>query len=79
MKSPSSREMDQLIGTSDRENRKRTRRFCCSCIVVMALVITLFALVVVLAVGLSFIEAKLPSDPEERALALLEDYPVIDG
>ena len=68
--------------SSDRESRKLRRRTVCLCMLCLSVVTVLvLAAVVTLSVVLTRNDAAaaLPDDPRERALALLTDYPVIDG
>ena len=78
----------ELVETSSkRESRKSRRRTVCLCTLFgVVLVLVAAALAVVTLVVLIFdaatpapTPAQLPDDPYERALALLTDYPVIDG
>ena len=68
-----------LITETVRNPRKKSRRLCCLTILLVALTAAILAVIVALSVGLSILGGELPSDPEERALALLDMYPVIDG
>ena len=78
----------ELVETSSkRESRKSRRRTVCLCTLFGVVLVLVAAAAVTLAV-LIFdaatpapvpAPAQLPDDPYERALALLTDYPVIDG
>ena len=75
----------ELIGTSsERESRKSRRRTICLCTLCSVILVLVAAAVVTLAVLIlvrndTTTPDQLPDDPYERALALLTDYPVIDG
>lgn len=75
----------ELIGTSsERESRKSRRRTICLCTLCSVVLVLVAAAVVTLAVLMlvrndAATPDQLPDDPYERALALLTDYPVIDG
>lgn len=74
----------ELFEVGKRRAKKRARRCCFVSVAVAVCLVTLFVVVVVsvsVAVGVTgATEAvQLPSDPHERAVALLERYPVIDG
>ena len=69
-----------LLASTWSRNKKRGRRCWCFSILLAAVVLVLFVLVIGLAAGLSVnAEGRLPSDPLQRALALLDKYPVADG
>ena len=76
----------ELVETSSkRESRKSRRRTVCLCTLFGVILVLVAAAVVTLAVLIfdaatpAPTPAQLPDDPYERALALLTDYPVIDG
>ena len=68
-----------LLATTDRERKKRSRKVACWCVICFAsgflLLAALVGVIIVLEVALN----QLPDDPYERALALLDSYPLIDG
>ena len=71
-----------LVTSSDRESRKSRRRTVCLCTLCSVILVLVVAAVLTLSI-LSVVARndadQLPDDPYERALALLTDYPVIDG
>ena len=79
MRDQSEREMAGLLGDSERSKKKRRRRLCwCSLVVVLSLA-GCFVLVLAMCVGLQTFLDRLPDGNVERAAALLDRYPVIDG
>lgn len=72
-------ETSRLYSLEERERKKSNRRFCCLCAVIAT--VTGVGIVVVLGVslGLRKVVNKLPDDPYDRAVALLTEYPLIDG
>ena len=72
-------ESTQLWSTRERAAKKRARKSTCLGIVCAAGVIIAIAVVVGVSVGVVVARNRLPSEPYERALALLDSYPLIDG
>lgn len=72
-------EADMLLASSERMSRKSTRRFCCACCIVVLGVAVCLAVVLGVTLGIAAVVNYLPSDPYERAVALLTEFPVIDG
>ena len=73
-------EVRHLLGdTAKRESRKQSRRYCIVAVGVCVLVVFLLAVVLGVALGTAAYLNRLPSDPHERAEALLTQYPLIDG
>jgi hypothetical protein len=72
-------ETARLFGTLERERKKKNRRFLVVCAVIAS--ITFITIVVILGVtlGLKNVTNNLPDDPYDRAVALLAEYPLIDG
>ena len=68
-----------LDGRSRREARKQNRRYCCPSLVVLITLLLVLAVVLGVSLGIASILNRLPNDPHERALALLMQYPLIDG
>lgn len=72
-----------LATSSDRKSRKSRRRAVCLCTLCFA--ITVLVVVAVLTLSVLFVARsdedryRLPDEPYDRALALLTDFPVIDG
>ena len=72
-------ESTQLWSTRERALKKKNRKSICLATVCVASVILVIALVVGVSLGVLIDQSRLPSDPYERALALLDSYPLIDG
>ena len=73
-------ESTELMETATkRESRKSRRRTACLCTLCSVIVVLVVAAVLTLSILLVARNDKLPDDPYARALALLTDYPVIDG
>lgn len=72
-------ESTQLWSTRERASKKRARKSTCLGIICAAGVILVIAVVVGVSVGVVVVQNRLPSEPYERALALLDSYPLIDG
>ena len=68
-----------LNDRSRREARKQNRRYCCLSVVVLITILLVLAVVLGVSLGTASILNRLPSDPHKRALALLTQYPLIDG
>ena len=68
-----------LDDRSRREARKQNRRYCCPSLVVLITILLVLAVVLGVSLGTASILNRLPNDPHERALALLKQYPLIDG
>ena len=75
----STNELSQLVHASERSAKKRSRR--CSFLSLVIVVGVLACLCVVIGFGVGTVAHidVLPDDPYERAVALLLEYPVIDG
>ena len=70
----------RLWSTRERALKKKSRKCVCLATVSIVSVVTVVAIVVGVSVGLQHRNRlRLPSDPYERALALLDVYPLIDG
>ena len=74
----SNNDMTELLG-SERASKKSNRRCCCAAILLVGMVVLICAVMVGLAVAVSTVLNRLPSDPHERSVALLAKYPLIDG
>jgi len=73
-------EVRQLLGdTAVRESRKQSRRYCATSVAVCALVVLMLGVVLGVALGTAAYRSRLPEDPNERAVALLTQYPIVDG
>ncbi len=73
-------EVRGLLGDrASRESRKKTRKLCCASLIVCAVVLLVVAAVVGVSVGTAAYLNRLPGDPSERAEALLDRYPLVDG
>ena len=72
-------ESARLLSTRDRARKKRVRKSACLAAVCAAGVILMLSVVVGVSLGVLIARNRLPSDPYERALALLDSYPLIDG
>lgn len=72
-------ETARLFGTMERQRKKKNRRFLVLCAIIVS--VTFIAIVVILGVtiGMKNVTNILPDDPHERAIALLAEYPLIDG
>ena len=72
-------ETGTLFSITKRERNKRNRKFVLLCAVIAT--ITFIFIVVILGVTFSLKNTvnSLPDDPYERAIALLAEYPLIDG
>ena len=72
-------ESTQLWSARERSAKKRARKSACLGIICAAVVIIAIAVVVGVSIGVAVVRNRLPSEPYERALALLDSYPLIDG
>lgn len=63
----------------ERRTKKKARRCCFLSFCVAVCVVAIFIVVVGVSAGVAAIANGLPSDPDERAVALLNRYPLIDG
>ena len=72
-------ETARLLGILERERTKKNHRFLVLCAVIAS--VTFVTIVVILGVtlGLKNVTNSLPDDPYNRAIALLAEYPLIDG
>ena len=76
---PSSTESTRLFSSMERERRKRNRKFCCLCAIIGVITIATLTVIMGVSIGLSNVVNHLPEDPYDRAVALLTEYPLIDG
>ena len=65
--------------TMERERRKRNRKFICLCVFIITVTAVTVLVLLGVSLGVKSITNKLPDDPYERAVALLTEYPLIDG
>lgn len=72
-------ETTQLFTARERDRKKRNRKALCWCLIFTALVILFFGVVVGVAIGVQVVLNRLPSEPYDRAVALLDKSPLIDG
>ena len=72
-------ESTQLWSSRERVAKKKARKSACLGIICAASVIIVIAVVVGVSLGVVIERNRLPSEPYERALALLDSYPLIDG
>ena len=72
-------ESEQLLYRTEREKKKNNRKSVCLCAVCAVSVALAIAVLVGVVVGFGVVASRLPDDPYERAVALLESYPLIDG
>ena len=72
-------ESEQLLYRRERERKKDNRKSTFCCVVCAVFVSLVIAAIVGVVVGLEIVANRLPDDPQERAEALLKDYPLIDG
>ena len=74
-------ESTRLLSATERQKKKTIRRVACFCVACILLVIIVLAVVVAVFVTLDNVRGRdrLPSEPHERAVALLDGYPLIDG
>lgn len=63
----------------ERHAKKKARRCCCISIATVACLVLCFVVIVFVSVFAASVVTKLPSEPSERAVALLKRYPLIDG
>ena len=75
----SNSESGRLLTALERERKKSNRRFCCVCAVIATVTGVLIVVVLGVSLGLKNVVNRLPDDPYDRAVALLTEYPVIDG
>lgn len=78
---PQSESSAPLIKSDESSSEQKRSNYVFLAIVVGVLVVLALAVVIGLVVGLQTKSTKnyLPSDPAERAVALLTEYPLIDG
>lgn len=72
-------ESTRLWSTRERAAKKKARKSVCLAMVCVAGTILVLAVVVGVSLGVLLVHNRLPSDPYDRALALLDSYPLIDG
>ena len=72
-------ETSRLYSPDERERKKSNRRFYCLCAVIATVTGVTIVIVLGVSLGLSRVVNKLPDDPYDRAVALLTEYPLIDG
>ena len=72
-------ESEQLLYRREREKKKDGRKTASCCAVCVVFTCLVLAAIVGVVVGLYVVANRLPDDPHERAIALLDDYPLIDG
>ncbi len=70
-------EMQGLVGS--RQSKKACRRWCCCALIVVLILVGSLAVVIAMIAGIAAILTRLPSDHYDRAVALLERHPLIDG
>ena len=72
-------ETARLFETMERKRKKKNRRYVVLWGVIVS--VTFVTIVVILGVtlGLKNVTNILPDDPYDRAIALLAEYPLIDG
>ena len=76
---PSSSESTRLFESMERKRKKRNRKVCCLCAIIAVIIIATLIVIMGVTIGLSNVVNQLPEDPYDRAVALLTEYPLIDG
>lgn len=76
---PSSSESSRLFASMERERKKKNRKFCCLFAIISVTTIVILIVIMGVSIGLSNVVNQLPKDPYDRAVALLTEYPLIDG
>lgn len=69
----------QLLSAIERKRKKSNRKIVCLFVVSAVAVATVTAIATAVGVTLSVQRSRLPNDPYERAIALLNSHPLIDG
>lgn len=76
-------ELETLVEVSKKMSRKRSRQYSVLAVILVAMAtFVLFLAYLVFTVvppGAAVTSIRFPSDPKERAVALLAKYPLIDG
>ena len=76
---PSGSESTRFFSSMERERKKGNRKFCCLCTIIAVITIATLTVILGVSIGLSNVVNQLPEDPYDRAVALLAEYPLIDG
>ena len=72
-------ETARLFGTLERERKKKNRRFLVLCAIIATVTFVTIVVILGVTIGLKNVTNSLPDDPHDRAIALLAEYPLIDG
>lgn len=73
-------ELSELEGlVSTRQSKKACRRWCCCVLTTVIILAVCLGVIIAVVAGIGAILSRLPNDPHERAVALLERFPLIDG